>query len=137
VSHQVLANQLGASESYLPKVITHLTKQGLLTTQRGPFGGTRLARDPKDISLLEVVQACEGATAMAFKPSASGQTGVLCPLHQAMLEIEHLVNQTLAQWTIADMQADSRSSGVNCASRTPCFMRQVWEAARKIPHDAP
>ena len=130
VCHQVIAEQLGASESYLSKIITRLTKQGILITQRGPAGGTRLAREPEAITLLDVVHACEGTGVMAFYPGTIFDPETLCPLHRAMVELEATINETLAQWTFADMRAKTGALSVNCSSRTPCFMRQAAGPAR-------
>jgi Rrf2 family protein len=46
--------------SYLPKIINSLSRNGLVTTKRGYRGGISLARDPADISVLEIVEAVEG-----------------------------------------------------------------------------
>jgi len=46
--------------SFLAKIISQLSVAGVLHTARGAHGGVTLARDPKDISLLEVVEAIDG-----------------------------------------------------------------------------
>ncbi|HSL30196.1 MAG TPA: Rrf2 family transcriptional regulator [Anaerolineales bacterium] len=46
--------------SFLAKIISQLSIAGLLHTSRGARGGVTLAREPKDISLLEVVEAIDG-----------------------------------------------------------------------------
>jgi Rrf2 family protein len=46
--------------SFLAKIISQLSIAGLLHTSRGARGGVMLARDPKDITLLEVVEAIDG-----------------------------------------------------------------------------
>src|SRR5215813_13168285 len=46
--------------SFLAKIISQLSVAGLLHTARGARGGVRLAREPKDISLLEVIEAIDG-----------------------------------------------------------------------------
>lgn len=46
--------------SFLAKIISQLSIPGLLNTSRGARGGVTLAREPKDISLLEVVEAIDG-----------------------------------------------------------------------------
>jgi len=46
--------------SFLAKIISQLAIAGLLHTSRGARGGVTLARDPKDITLLEVVEAIDG-----------------------------------------------------------------------------
>jgi Rrf2 family protein len=46
--------------SFLAKIISQLSISGLLHTSRGARGGVMLAREPKDITLLEVVEAIDG-----------------------------------------------------------------------------
>jgi len=46
--------------SFLAKIISQLSVAGLLHTSRGARGGVTLAREPKDITLLEVVEAIDG-----------------------------------------------------------------------------
>lgn len=46
--------------SFLAKIISQLSIAGLLHTSRGARGGVMLARDPRDITLLEVVEAIDG-----------------------------------------------------------------------------
>jgi len=46
---------------YLQKVLRMLRKAGILSAQRGIGGGFRLARDPADISILDVLTAADAA----------------------------------------------------------------------------
>ncbi len=46
--------------SFLAKIIAQLSVAGLLQTMRGARGGVTLARTPKEINLLEVVEAIDG-----------------------------------------------------------------------------
>nr|BAL54643.1 Rrf2 family protein [uncultured Chloroflexota bacterium] len=46
--------------SFLAKIISQLSIAGLLHTSRGARGGVTLARDPSQITLLEVVEAIDG-----------------------------------------------------------------------------
>ncbi len=54
MSTKVIAQSFEVSEAHLSKVLQRLGKVGLLNSARGPRGGFTLARDPKDINLLEV-----------------------------------------------------------------------------------
>ena len=46
--------------SFLAKIVSQLSVAGLLKTSRGARGGVSLARQPKDITLLDVVEAIDG-----------------------------------------------------------------------------
>lgn len=55
-----IAKEQKIPPSFLAKIISQLSIAGLLHTSRGARGGVTLAREPKDISLLEVVEAIDG-----------------------------------------------------------------------------
>ncbi len=55
-----IAQEQGIPPSFLAKIISQLSIAGLLHTSRGARGGVTLARDPKDITLLEVIEAIDG-----------------------------------------------------------------------------
>ena len=44
----------------LTLILAGLVAEGLLIAAHGPKGGYRLAREPEDISLLDIVEAAEG-----------------------------------------------------------------------------
>ena len=46
--------------SFLAKIISQLSIAGLLHTSRGARGGVTLAREPQEITLLEVIEAIDG-----------------------------------------------------------------------------
>ena len=54
------ADLYGLSRAYSAKVMTHLSRAGILLSGRGPRGGFRLSRDASEINFLEVVEAVAG-----------------------------------------------------------------------------
>ena len=60
ISIKEMASLLGVSEAHLAKVILRLSRTGLLNTTRGPGGGAVLAREPGDITFLDIVESIEG-----------------------------------------------------------------------------
>ena len=46
--------------SFLAKIVSQLSIAGLLHTSRGARGGVTLARNPEEITLLDVVEAIDG-----------------------------------------------------------------------------
>ena len=50
----------GLSREYLAKVFGQLARADIVTPIRGKNGGYVLSRDPKDICLLEIIEAVEG-----------------------------------------------------------------------------
>jgi len=59
-SLQDLSVTLHLPREFLAKILKHLTARGLVRSARGAHGGYQLARPPRDISFLEVIEAVEG-----------------------------------------------------------------------------
>lgn len=55
-----IARRHGLSEKYLWLAASALQRAGLVVAVRGPSGGFRLARSPAQISLADVIEACDG-----------------------------------------------------------------------------
>ena len=62
VSLSSIARRECISESYLEQLASSLKKAGLVTSSRGAQGGYRLGRDASEISVGDVLRACEGST---------------------------------------------------------------------------
>jgi Rrf2 family protein len=60
VATSTVAREMKIPASFLAKIISQLSIAGLLHTSRGARGGVSLAREPKDISVLDVVEAIDG-----------------------------------------------------------------------------
>ena len=55
-----IAKEQRIPPSFLAKIISQLSIAGLLHTSRGARGGVTLAREPQEITLLEVIEAIDG-----------------------------------------------------------------------------
>ncbi len=60
VATSTVAKEMKIPPSFLAKIISQLSIAGLLNTSRGARGGVSLARHPKEISVLDVVEAIDG-----------------------------------------------------------------------------
>lgn len=58
-----VAARQGLSQKYLEQIVTQLSKAGLVKGTRGPQGGYKLARAPKDYSVGEILELVEGSLA--------------------------------------------------------------------------
>lgn len=98
-----IADELGESPTYLAKVLRHLVRAGILESERGVKGGVSLTRRPREITLLAVVEACQG-TIVGDHCCATGQ-GAPCGFHKAALELHLAITGVLQRWTLADLLA--------------------------------
>lgn len=89
---------------YLAKVMQSLGKAGLIISQRGPGGGFSLAKNPDEISILDVVQAVEPLQFITSCPvGLPAHEGKLCPLHRRLNDTMELVQSAFRQTTLADL----------------------------------
>lgn len=59
-----IAREEEISEKYLSLIIIPLRTAGLVNSSRGAYGGYRLARDPAQISLKEIMDILEGESCL-------------------------------------------------------------------------
>jgi Rrf2 family transcriptional regulator, nitric oxide-sensitive transcriptional repressor len=92
---------------YLAKIMQGLARHGLVTSQRGLYGGFTLARQPSDLTVYDVVQAVDPIVRITECPlHLEGHSTNLCPLHRGLdnamaavemafkkLTIHHVLNQ--------------------------------------------
>ncbi len=83
--------------SFLAKIISQLSIAGLLNTSRGARGGVMLARDPDELTLLEVVEAIDGPIRLN---SCVGKDGYCafketCPLAEIWEDVQNLLVERL------------------------------------------
>ena len=55
-----ISERQNISKKYLEQIVPLLTKNGLLTANRGHMGGYRLAKSPAEINVADVVECTEG-----------------------------------------------------------------------------
>ncbi len=64
VSLKSIATSQGLSENYLEQLMAPLRRAGIVKSVRGAQGGYMLARDPKDITIGEIITTVEGPIAL-------------------------------------------------------------------------
>jgi Rrf2 family nitric oxide-sensitive transcriptional repressor len=100
---------------YLAKVLQTLGRHGLVQSRRGIGGGFTLARDPAEISVLDVVNAVDPVKRIHRCPLQLGShQGKLCPLHRRMDEATAHVEQSFAETTIDELLHQPGSSTPLC-----------------------
>lgn len=68
VASHTIAAERGIPERFLLKVLKPLVSNRILLSVKGPNGGYRLARQPSDITMLEIIEAAEGGKIQGYAP---------------------------------------------------------------------
>lgn len=91
--------------STVSKLLKHLLQSGLLTSHRGIKGGYVLARDPREISVLEVIAAVEGQMALTECSTAISlcQIEPCCPIKNNQRIINQAVRGVLEKVMLSDL----------------------------------
>ncbi len=117
-----LAEMIGGSPSYLAKITGLLVKADLLTSTRGTRGGVSLAREPEQITLLEIVEACQGRILGDYCGGIASSPDLTCAFHQSMLDLHQALVAVLMRWTVADLAAKPMPSE-SLRGKVPCRMK--------------
>lgn len=105
-----LAESLGESPTYLAKVVRHLVKSGILEAEKGVKGGVRLAQDPAEITLLGIVEACQGNIVGDYCRSSRPES-THCNFHRAAIELHNAITDVLGRWTLPRFLEKPGASG--------------------------
>lgn len=102
VGVDTLAQRQKLSPTYLSKILTKLSKAGLIESTPGVKGGYRLLRSPENCSFLDVIQATEGYESLLnCTMSHDGKWSQTCLIERTMSEVEDKMKEELASKTIA------------------------------------
>jgi Rrf2 family iron-sulfur cluster assembly transcriptional regulator len=102
-----VAQTMALPASYTPQVLRLLAEAGLAEARAGRDGGYRLTRPPGGITLLEVVEAAEGAFTLERCILRGGPCHweQACAVHAAWSAAVQACRDSLAQTTLADLVA--------------------------------
>jgi len=90
---------------FTSKILRDLVRAGLLTSSRGPGGGYALAREPADVSLLEIQQIIDGIGNLdrCAVGLAACNDYAPCPLHDEFKPLRQSIRSYLEETTLAEM----------------------------------
>jgi Rrf2 family protein len=88
---------------YLHKVVQDLVRGGLLRSQPGPGGGYTIARSPKKITILDVVNAVAPLERIRHCPLGLATHTRLCPLHRELDKVYADTEKAFARVTLEQL----------------------------------
>jgi Rrf2 family protein len=119
LSASLIASRQHLSVAYLEQLLHRLKKQGLIASTRGPKGGYILAKDPRRVTVADVVHILDGGnglgngknrTARQQAPRGHAQTQQAQRIAQAVWRCVHeRLTQSLDAVTLQDLCEEVRA----------------------------
>jgi len=103
-----IADAYGIPLPLLSKVLQKLARGGLLTSEQGTHGGYRLAKDPAEISTLEVIRTIDGPIILTqcFTEHHGCDQTSLCPVREPLRKVHEGILGLLSNITLADLSSE-------------------------------
>jgi len=112
---QQIAQVTRVPGAYLSKVMRSLSRAGLVHSQRGLHGGFSLARDPAQVTILEVISVVDPIVRIDKCPLGLAAHGTnLCPLHRRLDNAMGMIEEAFGETTLAEILAEPTGSVPLC-----------------------
>jgi len=104
-----ISGDLNLPAPFLSKILQQLAKQKILSSSKGPHGGFSLLKEPRDITLLDIVNTIDGkdvfTNCIMHNGSCQGVIGEkkLCPLHKDYEKTRSELIKLFGESTISDL----------------------------------
>lgn len=108
---ELIAQATRVPPPYLAKILRDLVCADLVRSFRGPHGGFTLAREPRAISVLDIVNAVDPLRRIETCPLENPLHVSLCPLHRCLDDAIGLVQQAFRATNLGSVLEDSGSTG--------------------------
>ena len=104
-----ISEACGISGPLMAKVLQKLAKGGLVMSRHGSGGGYQLARDPRDISAFEVINAIDGPLSITSCVTTHGECeqAPTCTVREPLRRVNDSILQILKTVTISQLSEDS------------------------------
>ncbi len=105
VTAEQLAERQGIPPKFLESILLQLRRGGVVTAQRGPEGGYRLARPAAEISLAEIIRVIDGplANVRGQRPENVDYHGPAESLQEVWIALRASERQILEMVTLAEV----------------------------------
>lgn len=105
---ETLSRELSISKSFLAKILQSLAKSDILQSFKGANGGFTLNKDPKEISMLDVMMSVEGKAPAVFDCSPAMENcpsdkADICSIWPFLNKLQGKIDTFLANLTLADI----------------------------------
>jgi len=108
-----IAEQQDVPIDFLQKILQRFVRSGIVDSYRGAQGGFSLAKEPREISVLEIVEILQGKLAVnkCFLGEKDGcPRSPKCPLKYNWLDLQQKIADFLKGITLQDLVDQLRGS---------------------------
>lgn len=108
LTREQIATAQHIPSTFLVRILTELRRAGIVRSQRGAEGGYRLARDPGEITLADVIRAVEGPLAEIHgdQPQDLSYDGAAAALREVWVALRATERHVLESVTLAAVAND-------------------------------
>jgi FeS assembly SUF system regulator len=105
-----IAEEYGISTTLMAKVLQKLARRHLVAAKHGSTGGYQLAKNPEQISALDVITAIDGPVLITSCVTSHGNcdASARCSVREPLRKVNESVMQVLNTVTISQMCDDSQ-----------------------------
>ena len=105
IKAEAVATKQGIPLNFLENILGELRHAGIVRSQRGFEGGFRLARDPADITIADIIRAVEGplASVRGGPPEESNYPGAASELPRVWIAVRKNLRDVVEHVTVADV----------------------------------
>jgi adenylyl-sulfate kinase len=116
-----IATAQGMPVNFLEHILSELRIAGVVRSQRGSDGGYRLARDPRHITIADIIRAVEGplATVRGGRPEDADYPGVASQLPRVWIAVRKNLRSVVEHVTVADVANASLPESINLLADDP------------------
>jgi Rrf2 family protein len=115
ISARQIAEKYHVPLPMLTNILKELAAEGMVASTRGPKGGYRLARVPREILLTDLIDAIEGPLKLTLccqgahtdLDDAGCDLEAHCPTKAPLQKVQVMLQQFLSQVSLADLVSDT------------------------------
>ncbi|MBI5442492.1 MAG: Rrf2 family transcriptional regulator [Deltaproteobacteria bacterium] len=134
VSKQEICESEGVTPAFLTKILQPLIREGIVRSKRGAAGGFALAKNPEELTLLDVMKATDepmtlNVCLMGEDASDTCERRATCPVHELWHEARAKFEDIFSRRSLADLareRVDRRARAEGSAAdeqQVPSFLR--------------
>ena len=105
VSAMDIARDQQVPKALIPKILQSMARKGIITTTSGRHGGAILNKDPKEITIYDLIEAIDGPPTLArcLKSEGACPREGFCPIHPYWAKTRKQFVKMLQDSSVADI----------------------------------